>query len=173
MGWWIALLALARAAALPASELDIATADRFAKLALACIDRAYPNKPEHTIDSAADVRSPQEFHPAFFGCFDWHSSVHGHWMLARLLRLYPELPSAGQIRARLDSHFSAESLAEETRYMDRASARSFERPYGGPGRSSWSRSSRAGTIRKAKSGGSAFARSRTRSCNAFRTTCQN
>jgi len=130
MVWSFALPALAWAATMPASELDVATADRFAKLALACIDRAYPNKPEHTIDTAADVRSPQEFHPAFFGCFDWHSSVHGHWMLVRLLRLYPELPSAAQIRARLDSHFSAESLADETGYMDRASARSFERPYG-------------------------------------------
>jgi hypothetical protein len=125
-----AILGCSLAGKSSAAELDLATADRFAKLALACIDRAYPNKPEHTIDTAADVRSPQEFHPAFFGCFDWHSSVHGHWMLVRLLRLYPDLPSAPEIRARLDAHLSSEPLAAETRYMERASARSFERPYG-------------------------------------------
>lgn len=113
-----------------AAELDSPTSERFARLALDCIDRAFPNKPEHTLDSAADARTPQEFHPAFYGCFDWHSSVHGHWMLTRLLRLHPDLPSAGEIRARLESHFSSEAIAEEARYMERASARSFERPYG-------------------------------------------
>jgi len=113
-----------------ASELDAATAGRFAKLALACIDRPYPNKPEHTMDTAADVRSPEDFHPAFFGCFDWHSSVHGHWMLVRLLRVQPDLAPAGEIRARLEAHFSPDAVAAETGYMDRVSARSFERPYG-------------------------------------------
>jgi len=126
----LALPAFLLAPKLTASGLDSATAERFAKLALACIDRSYPNKPEHTMDSPADVRAPGEFHPAFFGCFDWHSSVHGHWMLTRLLRLHPELPSAGEIRARLEAHFSDETFAAEARYMDRASARSFERPYG-------------------------------------------
>lgn len=123
-GLWIAS-ALCRAA-----ELDRPTSERFARLALACIDRAFPNKPEHTLDSAADARTPQEFHPAFYGCFDWHSSVHGHWMLTRLLRIHPDLPSASEIRARLENHFSSEAIAEEARYMERASARSFERPYG-------------------------------------------
>ena len=64
--------------------LDAATAERFAKLALACIDREYPNKPEHVLDSAADVQSVRAFHPAFFGCFDWHGSAHGHWVHVRL-----------------------------------------------------------------------------------------
>lgn len=113
-----------------ASELDAATAGRFAKLALACIDRSYPNKPEHTMDSPADVRSPEDFHPAFFGCFDWHSSVHGHWMLVRLLRVVPDLASADEIRSRLEAHFSPDTIAGEASYMDRVSARSFERPYG-------------------------------------------
>ncbi|HEX7253003.1 MAG TPA: DUF2891 domain-containing protein, partial [Thermoanaerobaculia bacterium] len=80
--------------------------------------------------SPADVRSPEDFHPAFFGCFDWHSSVHGHWMLVRLLRVVPDLASAGEIRSRLETHFSPEAIAAETSYMDRVSARSFERPYG-------------------------------------------
>ena len=62
-------------------------ASRFAGLALKCLRREYPNKIEHLINDAADVRSPQALHPAFFGCYDWHSSVHGHWLLVRLLRL--------------------------------------------------------------------------------------
>ena len=73
-------------------RLDSATAERFSKLALACIDREYPNKPEHVLDSAADAKPPRDFHPAFFGCYDWHSSVHGHWLLARLARRFPEAP---------------------------------------------------------------------------------
>jgi hypothetical protein len=113
-----------------APALDAATAERFAKLALACIDREYPNKPEHVLDSSADVQPVRAFHPAFFGCFDWHSSVHGHWMLVRLLALHPEMPLAGEIRARLAPHFTKEAMATEVAYLDRKSARSFERTYG-------------------------------------------
>jgi hypothetical protein len=115
-----------------APALDAATAERFAKLALACIDREYPNKPEHVLDSAADVQSVRAFHPAFFGCFDWHSSVHGHWMLVRLLALdtHSEMTLAGEIRARLAPHFTKEAMAVEVAYLDRKSARSFERTYG-------------------------------------------
>jgi hypothetical protein len=112
------------------SDLDTATAERFARLALQCVDREFPNKPEHVLDGASDIRAPKDFHPAFFGCYDWHSSVHGHWMLARLLRLHPEMPSADQIRAVLDAHFSEAAIQTETRYLDLKSARSFERPYG-------------------------------------------
>jgi hypothetical protein len=110
--------------------LDAAEAERFAKLALACIDREYPNKPEHVLDSAADAKPPREFHPAFFGCYDWHSSVHGHWMLVRLLKTVPNLASAGEIRTRLGAHFTPEAIAAETRYLDVKSNRSFERTYG-------------------------------------------
>ena len=118
------------AAPLPAADLDGPTAERFARLALACIDREYPNKPEQVLDGAADLRAPKDFHPAFFGCYDWHSAVHGHWMLARLLRLQPEMASAGEARARLESHFSDAAVQTETRYLDAKSARAFERPYG-------------------------------------------
>jgi hypothetical protein len=110
--------------------LDAAAAERFAKLALACIDREYPNKPEHVLDSAADAKPPREFHPAFFGCYDWHSSVHGHWMLVRLLKTFPDMPSAKEIRARLAAHFTAEAMETEARYLDIKSNRSFERTYG-------------------------------------------
>ena len=113
-----------------AAELDTAMAERFAKLALSCIDREYPNKPEHVLDSAADAKPPRDFHPAFFGCYDWHSSVHGHWMLVRLVKTFPDLPSQKEIRARLAAHFTPEAMATEARYLDIKSNRSFERTYG-------------------------------------------
>ena len=110
---------------LPAGE-----GEAFAKLALACIDREFPNKPEHVLDSAADAKVPRDFHPAFFGCYDWHSSVHGHWMLVRLLKTFPDLPSRMEIRSRLAAHFTGEAMATEARYLDIRSNRSFERTYG-------------------------------------------
>jgi Protein of unknown function (DUF2891) len=123
-----ALLCLAPA--LPASELDTATAERFANLALSCIDRDYPNKPEQVLDGAADIRAPKDFHPAFFGCYDWHSSVHGHWMLLRLLHTHPEIASAARIRERVGDHLSEAAIEAEKRYLEVKSARAFERPYG-------------------------------------------
>ena len=96
------------------TSIDEAAADRFAKLALACVDREYPNKPEHVLDGETDIRSVRAFHPAFFGCYDWHSSVHGHWMLVRLLAASPgDWPPAGEIRARLAPHFAKEAIAAE------------------------------------------------------------
>jgi hypothetical protein len=133
---WIRSAALAAAllagAAGPAfsTELDTATAERFARLALACTDREFPNKPEHVLESAADAKTPRDLHPSFFGCYDWHSSVHGHWMLARLLRTRPGLPSAPLIRARLSAALSTEAVAGEVRYLETKSNRGFERPYG-------------------------------------------
>ena len=118
------------AARLGASELDAGTADRFARLALACVDREYPNKPEQVLEGPTDVKAPKDFHPSFYGCYDWHSSVHGHWMLARLLQTNPAIPSASDIRARLDAHFTADAIAAEARYLDAPGARTFERPYG-------------------------------------------
>jgi hypothetical protein len=118
------------AAGASADTLDTATAERFAKLALACAGREYPNKPEHVLESAADAKTPKELHPAFFGCYDWHSSVHGHWLLARLLKTRPDLPSAPAIRARLSAALSAEAIAGETAYVNAKSNRGFERPYG-------------------------------------------
>ncbi len=120
------------AAVLPlrAAELDPSAADRFAKLALACLDREYPNKPEQVLEGADDLRAPKSDHPAFFGCYDWHSSVHGHWMLVRLLRVSPGMPSAARAREALDAHLSDAAIASETRYLEKTSSRTFERPYG-------------------------------------------
>src|SRR3954464_2997760 len=74
---------------------DAAAAERFAKLALACVAKEYPNKISHNLNSDADVAPPRELTPAFFGCYDWHSSVHGHWLLARLAWTFPDAPFAG------------------------------------------------------------------------------
>jgi hypothetical protein len=78
-----------------------------ANLALAGLDREFPNEPSNVLGSAASVVTPKEMFPAFYGCFDWHSSVHGHWLLVRVLRHFPELSQANEIRSRLAAHFTA------------------------------------------------------------------
>lgn len=105
-------------------------ASAFAKLALKGLGREYPNKPGHVLNDAKDARTPRELHPAFYGSYDWHSAVHGHWMLVRLLRLYPDLPEAAEIRRVLNDHLTAANLKKEAAYFRRPNARSFERPYG-------------------------------------------
>jgi hypothetical protein len=105
-------------------------ASHFAKLALKGIQKEYPNKPGDVLNHERDVQSPRAMHPAFYGCFDWHSSVHGHWMLARLLRLFPDLPEKERIRTVLGEHLTAKDLRTEAAYFDRPNAQSFERPYG-------------------------------------------
>jgi hypothetical protein len=102
----------------------------FARLALKGIRREYPNKPADVLNGLKDVRSPREMHPAFYGSFDWHSSVHGHWMLVRLLRRFPDLPERKEIRAALAEHLTAANLRAEADYFARPNTQSFERPYG-------------------------------------------
>ncbi len=113
-----------------ASTLDPSRAEALARLALAGIDREFPNKPGEVLTGPDDLRTPKAMHPAFYGCFDWHSSVHGHWMLARLLRLQPDLPAAPEIRGRLGEHLSEAALAVESAYFEARENRSFERMYG-------------------------------------------
>src|SRR5689334_6500920 len=105
-------------------------APNFARLALKGIEKEYPNKPEHVMTGPDDIKSPRALHPAFYGSYDWHSSVHGHWMLARLLRLFPDLPEAARIRSTLKDHLTAEKLKVEADYFARKDSKSFERPYG-------------------------------------------
>jgi hypothetical protein len=105
-------------------------ASHFAKLALKGLQKEYPNKPGDVLIGEGDVKAPRTTHPAFYGCFDWHSSVHGHWMLVRLLRLFAELPEKKQIRAVLNEHLTAKNLRAEADYFDRPQTQSFERPYG-------------------------------------------
>jgi outer membrane protein assembly factor BamB len=102
----------------------------FAKLALKAIEKEYPHKPGIVFNSIADVRGPRVLHPAFFGSFDWHSAVHGHWMLVRLMQTFPELPERQQIRTILAAHLTAENLKAETDSFAQPNRQSFERTYG-------------------------------------------
>jgi uncharacterized protein (DUF885 family) len=119
--------------AAPASSsprFDAAAGERFASLALACVHREYPNKIAHVLGADADARPPRELTPAFFGCYDWHSAVHGHWLLARLARLEPQSPWAAGARAALARSLTTDNLAAEVRYLEGTGRVSFERPYG-------------------------------------------
>jgi hypothetical protein len=118
-----------RAAGLPAT-LDSASGARFAALALRCLHQEYPNKISHTMSGDADARVPRELTPAFFGCYDWHSAVHGHWLLVRLVRLYPDAAFARTAREKLARSFTPQNIAAEVAYLERADRASFERPYG-------------------------------------------
>ena len=109
--------------------MDIALASKLAKLPLACLRREWPNKLDHVLRDDGDVRGPRALHPSFYGCLDWHSAVHGHWMLVRLVRRVPDLPEANDIRALLADTLAADKLAAEAAYV-RAAGASFERPYG-------------------------------------------
>jgi hypothetical protein len=114
----------------PPAAFDAAAAARFAKLALDCAHKEYPNKIAHVLSSDADVKPPRELTPAFFGCYDWHSSVHGHWLLARLARTFPEAPFAAPARQALARSLTPANVAGEMRYFEGAGRVSFERPYG-------------------------------------------
>ena len=111
-------------------KLDSASASVFARLAMSGITRDYPNKLDHVMNGPGDVRGPRELHPSFYGSYDWHSSVHGHWMLLRLLKVRPNLPEAAEIRRTLDANLSAPNLAKEAAYFGRPGSASFERMYG-------------------------------------------
>jgi len=117
-------------AALDFPTLDQASASVFAGLALKGITREYPNKLDHTMNDPEEVLGPAILHPAFFGSYDWHSCVHGHWMLVRLLKLFPDLPESDEIRATLNDLLTSEKLAAEVAYMDAPNRASFERTYG-------------------------------------------
>jgi Protein of unknown function (DUF2891) len=137
-----ATLVCAFVPALPAAAAPVASsaaadaaltpeaAARFAALALKCLHQEYPNHISHTLNSAADARPPHELTPAFYGCLDWHSDVHGHWLLVRLLRLYPDAPFAAPARAALAQSFTAANIDAEVSYLRATGRASFERPYG-------------------------------------------
>jgi len=144
--WLLSAIALLAACGSPASTpqpaapvrtpvlelpaLTEASASNFAQLTLKCVQKTYPNQPGLILDQPSDVLPPEKAHPAFYGCYDWHSSVHGHWMLARLLRLFPSLPEAAQIKKALDANLSAKNIAIEAAYFNRLDTKAFERTYG-------------------------------------------
>jgi hypothetical protein len=111
-------------------QLTRETAQRFAEAALGHVTREYPHKLDHVMDGPEDVLSPRDLHPIFFGSFDWHSCVHGYWLLMRVRRLYPALPVAGRIDALLEEMITPDNVAGELAYLDRPYSGGFERPYG-------------------------------------------
>ena len=113
-----------------AGGFDVSAAERFAKLALACVHKEYPNKISHVLNSDADVAPPRKLTPAFCGCYDWHSSVHGQWLLVRLLRTFPDASFAKAARDALKESLTAENLKAEAAYLRGDGRASFERPYG-------------------------------------------
>jgi hypothetical protein len=110
--------------------LNVKSADHFASLALNCIQKPFPYKPGHVIQDSTDNALPIQLHPAFYGCFDWHSSVHGHWMLIRLLKLFPDMKHADQVRKMLAANLTKANLDLEAAYFSRNGSKSFERTYG-------------------------------------------
>jgi len=112
------------------SDFDQTQASRFARLALDCVHKEYPNKIAHSLNSDADVQPPRKLTPAFYGCFDWHSSVHGHWLLVRLVRLFPQAPFAAEARRAVALSLTPSNIAQEVKYLETDGRVSFERPYG-------------------------------------------
>jgi hypothetical protein len=123
-------IAVAAAAETSVPKFDAAAAERFARLALACVAKEYPNKISHVLNSDADVAPPRKLTPAFYGCYDWHSSVHGHWLLVRLAREFPDAPFAKPAREALRKSLTAENLKQEAAYLRETGRTNFERPYG-------------------------------------------
>lgn len=124
---WLLLALACNAGATPGGSVP---AERFAALALNCLHQEYPNKIAHVMSGDQDVAPPRELTPVFYGCFDWHSSVHGHWLLVRLLHLQPEAGFRDTAIAALERSFQAEKVAVEVQYARHEQRDSFERPYG-------------------------------------------
>jgi hypothetical protein len=112
------------------TELTVMQAAELSQPALHCIQQPYPYKPGHVLTSDRDVVPPRVRHPAFYGCFDWHSSVHGHWTLVKLLKEFPELPEGHEIREKLSRNLTAKNLQKETAFFYSEGNKTFERTYG-------------------------------------------
>jgi hypothetical protein len=106
------------------------SASNFAQITLKCVQKEYPNSPGFILNALPDVQPPNKVHPAFYGCYDWHSSVHGHWMLARLLRLFPTLPEKDRIIQALNANLTLDNIKTEAAYFTRPGTQAFERTYG-------------------------------------------
>lgn len=126
----IVMVALAGTVSADNGDLDAASVENFADLALGCVHQEYPNKIGHVMSSDDDVDPPRKLTPAFYGCFDWHSSVHGHWLLTRLTKLYPDADFAPSARAALAESFTDAKIAGEMSYFKGEGRTSTERPYG-------------------------------------------
>ncbi|MFA0964133.1 DUF2891 domain-containing protein [Roseivirga sp. BDSF3-8] len=105
-------------------------ATHLSTLAFECIQLEYPNKTGHVVTDDKELTSPSDLHPAFYGCFDWHSSVHGHWMLVRLLKKFPRMEGAEEIKRAISENITPETIKAEAKYFGRRYSRNFERTYG-------------------------------------------
>lgn len=124
------LLVMLASGTMADTTFDAAAAERFASLALECVHKEYPNKIAHVLQSDDDARPPRDLTPSFYGCFDWHSAVHGHWLLARLARTFPDAPFAKPAREALAKSLTEKNTAVEVAYLEGTGRASFERPYG-------------------------------------------
>ena len=159
--------------AVPAVSLDRETASRSIALSLACVDREYPNKPDNVLDSAAALRPSRVNSPAFFGCYDWHSAVHGHWAMVRVLGMFPDLPEAAAVRAVLDRHLSPGNLSTELAFFQRNRARCWSVPTAGGGSSGWRPSCTAHACERLEPGRHPYSPSRRSSRARWRTTSRS
>ncbi len=112
------------------AQLNLVQANRLATLPLDCVNTEYPNKLGQTLGGDKDLQSPKKLHPAFYGCFDWHSSVHGHWSMVSLLKSFPELEKASEIKEKLKNDISKENILIEVRYFQNKHNKNYERTYG-------------------------------------------
>ena len=115
---------------IPLTALNLEQAERLVSLPINCVDVEFPNKLNQTIGGTEDLKSPKELHPAFYGCFDWHSSVHGHWSLVSLLKQFPQLENGSDIKKKLLSNISKENIEKEVAYFYGKHNTSYERTYG-------------------------------------------
>ena len=111
-------------------ELTLNQANNLASLPLACVQKEYPNRTGHTLGSEEDLAGPKTLHPAFYGCFDWHSAVHGHWSMVKLLKTHPNLKEADHIKMVLNTNLSKENISTEVAYFKGKNNKNFERTYG-------------------------------------------
>lgn len=125
-----ALFFMAVLGAAPAAALTSKEASGLAALALKCADAEFPHKADHIASGLDDLARPRDAHPSFYGCFDWHSSVHGHWLMVRALKHSPDLPDAANLRAALDAHLSTAAIGGELAYLAQPGRKTFERTYG-------------------------------------------
>jgi len=107
----------AQSSSLMIPPLNIETASKFSSLAYSCISTEYPKYFTYTLESDKDISSPRQLHPAFFGCYDWHSSVHGHWLLVKLIQMFPDIPQREQIINSIDHNLSSKNIEDEINYF--------------------------------------------------------
>ncbi|KIX19764.1 hypothetical protein SY27_17040 [Flavobacterium sp. 316] len=111
-------------------ELTLEQANHLATLPIKCLQQEYPNKLNQLLINDSELQSPKELHPAFYGCFDWHSSVHGHWSLVYLINNFKSLDNKKEIIQKLEVNLSEENIVKEMEYFNKAHEKSFERTYG-------------------------------------------